>query len=1153
MTIHFFERTLLDWQRPNCLAELDQTFLHTLKQTNPILFDDLLKYREGKFDHHPLQISEIIIAAGRILDSFLIDFFEIEKEAQTLQLNVLKNQPVFAFKKWFVQRRAKRRLTREEALPNFDELTSWLMKQIQIINGDKELAIGVYSLSLLEQEEACADAIEKLTQWCIQAINTAEGQAYVKGWSSFKLPEKRDYQRLIPIIPIKNVSHSYLGLPPNNWRTRDGFKLTDNRMNEREVLSEIDYCIYCHDHDGDFCSKGFPEKKGDPSQGFRKNPLDNLLTGCPLDEKISEMHTLKRDAFNLGALAMIMIDNPMCPATGHRICNDCMKGCIYQKQDPVNIPQVETRILTDVLTLPWGIEIYDLLTRWNPLRKTQWLVKPYNGLKAFIAGMGPAGFTMAHHLLMEGFAVVGTDGLKIEPLPDELLSRPIQHFDDIKEALDERLMLGFGGVAEYGITVRWDKNFLKLIYLSLARRPYLQIFGGVRFGGTVTVEDLWELGFDHTVIAVGAGLPKALPIPHSMAKGMRQANDFLMALQLTGAGKMNSLANLQIRMPIIVIGGGLTGVDAATEAQAYYITQVEKTLYRYERLCQEKNEALVRSQFDKESLIILDEFIAHGKRVREERVRARAENRAPNFLPLLHELGGATIVYRKTMQASPAYISNHEELAKALEEGIFYLENLQPVSAVLDESQWCKALMCETTTLDAEGNLTKQPVRLEAKTILVATGAQPNIAYTFEHPHTFKRNGLQYQNYEDVDGSLETPPLAENIKDPDFGPFTSYSDHDDHRVSFVGDTHPVFHGNVVKAIASSLRTYPKIVALFGERANQLTSEDNYVFFSDSMTHYFSSRVLNVTRRAPGVVELEIHAPMAAKRFQPGQFFRLQNFETQSYQNAEVSFQMEPLALSAFSVNKEKGSLKVMVLEQGTSSKICSMLKINEPVSFMGPTGVRSKLPEDRQHILIVGGQLSLAYVRALGKELREKGNRVTFIGAFKQAQELFCQTEIENCTDQIIWATEDGSMISTHREHDQFIQGNLIDAILYCKTQSLLSLFDRITFITHPTHLQSFQHLRLNVLQNAFKPDIRIFASVYSTMQCMLKGVCAQCLQWQIDPETGKRSKAVFACSWQDQPIDLIELENLSDRLGQNRASECLSNLWLEHIQRRYT
>ena len=79
------------------------------------------------------------------------------------------------------------------------------------------------------------------------------------------------------------------------------------------------------------------------------------------------MHELRREGDSIGALALVCIDNPMCPGTGHRICNDCMKGCIFQKQEPVNIPQIETGVLTDVLALPWGVEIYGLLTRWNPL------------------------------------------------------------------------------------------------------------------------------------------------------------------------------------------------------------------------------------------------------------------------------------------------------------------------------------------------------------------------------------------------------------------------------------------------------------------------------------------------------------------------------------------------------------------------------------------------------------------------------------------------------------------------------------------------------------------------------------------------------------------------------------------------------------------
>ena len=150
------------------------------------------------------------------------------------------------------------------------------------------------------------------------------------------------------------------------------------------------------------------------------NPLGIALPGCPLDEKISEMHMVRKSGDAIGALAIVVIDNPMCPGTGHRICNDCMKACIYQKQEPVNIPQIETGVLTDVLRMPWGVEIYQLLTRWNPLNIRRPYALPYNGRNVLVVGLGPAGYTLAHYLLNEGFGVVAIDGLKIEPLPSEL-------------------------------------------------------------------------------------------------------------------------------------------------------------------------------------------------------------------------------------------------------------------------------------------------------------------------------------------------------------------------------------------------------------------------------------------------------------------------------------------------------------------------------------------------------------------------------------------------------------------------------------------------------------------------------------------------------------------------------------------------------------
>lgn len=110
-----------------------------------------------------------------------------------------------------------------------------------------------------------------------------------------------------------------------------------------------------------------------------------------------------------------MIDNPNLPGTGRAgICNDCMKSCIFQNQEPVNIPQIETSILTDTFKLPYGYEIYSLLTRWNPLNIKFPHELPYNGKNILVVGMEPTGYTLTHHLITEGFGVIGIDGLKIE-------------------------------------------------------------------------------------------------------------------------------------------------------------------------------------------------------------------------------------------------------------------------------------------------------------------------------------------------------------------------------------------------------------------------------------------------------------------------------------------------------------------------------------------------------------------------------------------------------------------------------------------------------------------------------------------------------------------------------------------------------------------
>src|SRR5258707_13867997 len=97
-----------------------------------------------------------------------------------------------------------------------------------------------------------------------------------------------------------------------------------------------------------------------------------------------------------------------------------------------------------------------------------------------------------------GQFVAGMDGLKLErrACPVE----PVKEVTSLDEDLGSRVMAGFGGVAEYGITVRWDKNFLKIIRLLLERRQQFAMHGGVRFGGTLTLEDAMAMGFDHVAL-----------------------------------------------------------------------------------------------------------------------------------------------------------------------------------------------------------------------------------------------------------------------------------------------------------------------------------------------------------------------------------------------------------------------------------------------------------------------------------------------------------------------------------------------------------------------------------------------------------------------------------------------------------------------------
>jgi NADPH-dependent glutamate synthase beta subunit-like oxidoreductase/NAD(P)H-flavin reductase len=1173
---------LYDHRRLNDLAAAFDRFV---EQADGKLLDRFVSYRvavQSGIAHGGLtepEESELLVSVARPLGGFLAQLFHTD---QTLiKARTQRDSQVARFKKEFVSKRVAKVLNAAEG--GGAPLSEAAEMIVRILSGaadhDPEYAFAVAATRLLDLEreyprgakeyapsaqtragvaqlrealrgsgvrfddaivhpehadspegllrEAAAvhAVVDLLIDWTAARWKSGD----FSGWTSFRLPRPVAFDRLVPAEP--------------DYRRRDGFKLTDARKTPREITDQAHYCIYCQERKKDSCTRGFPEKE----DKFKVNPLGIPLEGCPLDERIGEMNFLRADGDSIGALAMVMLDNPMCPGTGHRICNDCMKACIFQKQDPVDIPQVETGVLTDVLFLPWGFEIYSLLTRWNPLNVRRPVALPYNGKNVLVVGLGPAGYTLAHYLSNEGFGVVAIDGLKIEPIEERWLREPIRDARTLWDELDERVLAGFGGVSEYGITVRWDKNFLKLIRIALERKQNIRVYGGVRFGGTLTIEDSFdELGFDHIAIATGAGTPTIVRMKNNLIRGIRKASDFLMALQLTGAFKKSSMANLQVRLPAIVIGGGLTAIDTATELFAYYPVQVEKILERYELMSADFGEPAVRAAYDREELQILDEFLEHGRGIRGERARAAAAREKPNFIPLVRAWGGVSIVYRKSMNDSPAYRLNHEEVIKSLEEGIYYAENLSPVEALGDDFGHVRALLFEKQIVEDgrwkdSGNVIEMP----ARSVMVAAGTSPNVIYEKEHPGTFKLDKYNqfFQSF--------TASGNELIEGDGF--FTSYQ-HGEKRITFYGDNHPRYAGNVVKAMASAKDGYPHVTELFArelqalDRSSEAQDErdERWRELVAALDDGLIARVHQVNRLTPTIVEVVVRAPIAARHFEPGQFFRLQNFETYAAEVEGTRLVMEGIALTGAWTDKDRGLLSLIILEMGGSSRLCASLRPGEPVIVMGPTGTPTEIPRN-ENILLAGGGLGNAVLFSIARALKESGCKVIYFAGYKKKEDVFKRDEIEAGTDQVIWSVDAGEPIAPRRPQDLSFVGNIVQAMQWYGEQSDLKAVTRIIAIGSDGMMRAVKEARHGVLAPYLNPQHVGIGSINSPMQCMMKQVCAQCLQRHVDPVSGKET-FIFSCFNQDQKLDEVDFINLRARLRQNTVVEKLTNLWLTRL-----
>jgi NADPH-dependent glutamate synthase beta subunit-like oxidoreductase/NAD(P)H-flavin reductase len=1131
------------------LIKIDQKFLEFLADSDLDIFNNFKQLRDLSDSLSKKEKSAILIDVSRVLEQFLVELFNIQKENQHLRSKHLDLNKIHQVRRQFVQRRiAKNYLALPFAIDGKKILQDLNIAYQNLSELETKLAQLIFDLGTKEDLKTLSNQekaqLEQLSFYTLYALFDQDGKKFHQDGGLFKLPKKTDFDRLFA-FETKEENHIKSYKSGDNLRSRDGFNLSDNGFNLNQALAESHYCIFCHNQDKDSCSTGIKDsanKSPNCNSKFKIDPLGVELKGCPLDQKISEMNLLKSEAFCLAALAIAIIDNPMIAATGHRICNDCMKSCIYQKQDPVDIPQIETAILKDVLKLPYGFEIYSLLTKWNPLNVEFNLPKENSGKKILIAGLGPAGFTLAHYLLNSGHLVVAIDGLKIEPLNPEISSidiygnrhqfKPIKLVSEIYENLEERLIEGFGGVAEYGITSRWDKNFLKIIRLILERNQNFRMFGGIRFGSTINDYSAFnDYGFDHLALCIGAGRPNIIEIKNNYAKGIRAASDFLMLLQSGGAYKKNLFTNLQIRMPILVIGGGLTATDTATEAQNYYLSQIEKFEQQYQKLSALIGEENIVKDLNDEEKIIAKEFLTHGLELRNTRINQGS------VAMLLKKWGGVKILYRKKLIDSPAYRLNHQELAKSFEEGVEFVENITPIEAILD--QYGHITKLKTFAIN------KQEVIFDCKSLLIAAGTSPNVSAALEDRLDFNLDGKYFAQIQD--------DLSSNSQSK-FGNFSFFTKEfsDKKAISFFGDLHPNFAGNVVKAMASAKEGYKRINQILTKLPIVKNCDSNRLYqeFLAEINDRFLVAIEAVNILSPNAIEIVVKSKILANQTKIGQIFRLQNYcQLAPKINGQI-MAMEGVAVTALAIDRQKSLISGVMIETGGSTSLIRNFKRGEAAIFMGPSGLPTEIAQN-EIVMLVGGGRGNMPLAAIGKEYKKHRCKIIFFAGYRKNEYLIRQNEIEEASDVVVYAVGDElPNIKLNRKGDQQFHGNVIDAIvsygLKIKDQTLADFnfkkIDRIFTIGNDQMMHKLSQIRHQELAGILNPNHIGITSLNAPMQCMLKGVCSSCLQKRIDPKTGS-VEYFYACASQDQNLDLLDFKHLSLRCEQSSLSEKIQAL----------
>ena len=248
------------------------------------------------------------------------------------------------------------------------------------------------------------------------------------------------------------------------------------------------------------------------------------VSGCPVNIHIPEFISKIKEGDFEGAYQVIQKSSSL-PAVCGRVCpqeTQCESKCVRGiKGEPVGIGRLE-RFVAD----------------WHNAHATQLPDKvSSNGHKVAIVGSGPSGLTCAGDLAKKGYQVT------------------------VFEALHTA-----GGVLVYGIPeFRLPKSIVQKEVDNLVAMG-VDMETNMVIGKTLTIDELFDMGYEAVFVGSGAGLPNFMGIPGESLKGVYSANEFLTRSNLMKAYKDTPETPIMKGGKVAVVGGGNVAMAAARTA-----------------------------------------------------------------------------------------------------------------------------------------------------------------------------------------------------------------------------------------------------------------------------------------------------------------------------------------------------------------------------------------------------------------------------------------------------------------------------------------------------------------------------------------------------------------------------------------------------------